>query len=111
MWQFLTHVRMLINQQFPPKPTWGTKDIPDLTGKVVLITGGNTGIGKESVKVLLQRNAKVYLAARNSIKAREAIDQLKEETGKEAIFLELDLASLEKVRLAAEEFLRYALLI
>ena len=111
MWQFLTHVRMLINQQFPPQPTWGTKDIPDLTGKVVLITGGNTGIGKESVKVLLQRNAKVYLAARNRTKAREAIDQLKEETGKEASFLELDLASLEKVRSAAEEFLRYALLI
>jgi hypothetical protein len=29
-------------QTFPPKPTWSTDDIPDLTGKVVLITGGNS---------------------------------------------------------------------
>ena len=55
--------------------------------------------------MLLQRNAKVYLAARRRSKAEAAISSLKEATGKEAIFLELDLASLKSVKKAAEEFL------
>ena len=55
--------------------------------------------------MLLQRNAKVYLAARSRSKAEAAISLLKEATGKEAIFLELDLASLKSVKKAAEEFL------
>ncbi|KAN0132336.1 NAD-P-binding protein [Lactarius tabidus] len=90
---------------FPPKPTWGVHDIPDLTGKVILVTGGNSGIGKETVKQLLAHNAKVYLAARNAQKADEAIAELKNETGKEAIFLQLDLADIPAVRRSAQEFL------
>ena len=50
-------------------------------------------------------NAKVYLAARNRTKAEAAIANLKDETGRSAIFLELDLASLASVKRAAEEFL------
>lgn len=57
--------------------------------------------------MLLEKNAKVYLAARSKSKAEEAIKGLKEETGKEAIFLELDLGNLAAVRTAAGEFLRY----
>jgi NAD(P)-dependent dehydrogenase (short-subunit alcohol dehydrogenase family) len=57
--------------------------------------------------VLLQKNAKVYLAARSVQKAQAAIEDLKAETGREAIFLELDLSSLNSVRASAAGFLRY----
>ena len=53
----------------------------------------------------MQHNAKVYLAARSRTNADAAIASLREETGKEPIFLELDLASLASVKKAAEEFL------
>lgn len=57
-------------------------------------------------QALLEHNAKVYMASRSRSKAEEAIKDLKEQTGKEAIFLELNLANLSSVRKAAEEFLR-----
>jgi retinol dehydrogenase-12 len=91
--------------------------------------GGNAGVGKETVKVryrsiqyipfalrqgsliafqqLLLHNAKVYLAARSAQKANEAIAELKNETGKSAIFLQLDLSDIPAVRKSAQEFLSY----
>jgi NAD(P)-dependent dehydrogenase (short-subunit alcohol dehydrogenase family) len=57
---------------------------------------------------LLAHNAKVYLAVRNEEKAQSAINELKEQTGKEAIFLKLDLADLKSVKASAEEFMRCA---
>ena len=57
---------------------------------------------------LLVHNAKVYIATRNEEKAKSAITELKEQTGKEAIFLKLDLADLKSVKSSAEEFIRYA---
>ncbi len=93
-------------QAFPPAPTWHLADMPDLSGKVVLVTGGNAGIGREIVKELLRKNARVYLAARSPVKAREAIELLKAETGKTAEFLQLDLSDLDAVRVAAQEFKR-----
>jgi retinol dehydrogenase-12 len=59
------------------------------------------------VQALLTHNAKVYIAARSQKKAEEAIKELKEETGKEGIFLKLDLSDLQAVKTAAEEFHRY----
>ena len=58
---------------------------------------------------LLAHNAKVYLAARDAQKAYEAIAELKNETGKEAIFLQLDLADLLAVRKSAQELLSYVI--
>lgn len=80
--------------------TWATRK--DNSYRATL--GGNTGIGKEIVRVLLNRNAKVYLAARNAEKGRAAIEELKKDTGKEATFLKLDLCSLKSIRSAADEF-------
>jgi len=93
------------SQMFPPKPHWDpTKDMPDLSGRVMIVTGGNTGIGKETVKALLAKNARVYLAARDADKANKAIEELKETTKREAIFLQLDLSDIGSVRRAAAEF-------
>jgi retinol dehydrogenase-12 len=56
-------------------------------------------------QALLSKNAKVYVAARNKDKAEAAITQLKEETGREALFLELNLGDLASVRTSASMFL------
>ncbi|CAE6491655.1 unnamed protein product [Rhizoctonia solani] len=95
----------MYSQIYPPKSLFSVDQIPDLTGQVMLVTGGNAGIGKETCKALLNGNAKVYLAARSKSKADEAIEWLKQETnGKAPIFLELDLANLDSIRKAVEEF-------
>jgi len=99
-------VYSVIDQNFPPKAKWSVDQIPDLSSKVVIVTGGNSGLGKETVKALLAHNAKVYMASRDAHKAEIVIQELKGETGKEAIFLQLDLASLESVKSAAQEFQR-----
>jgi len=89
---------------FIPKPKFAVDNIPDLSGKVTLVTGGNTGIGKETVKALLSKNAKVYMASRSKTKAEAAIADLERDTGKKAIFLEVDLADLGSVKAAVDTF-------
>ncbi|KAM5530131.1 hypothetical protein V8D89_016209 [Ganoderma adspersum] len=91
-------------QAYPPAPKWSPEDMPDLSGKIVLVTGGNTGIGFEMIKSLLRKNAKVYLAARSQQKGETAIRALQEETGRAAEFLQLDLNDLAAVRTSAHEF-------
>ncbi|KAF8799007.1 NAD(P)-binding protein [Phlegmacium glaucopus] len=98
-------VASFISQSFPPESKFNVRDIPDLSGKVIIVTGANTGIGKETAKALLAHNAKVYIAVRSEEKAKSAIDELKEQTGKEAIFLKLDLANLHSIKTAAEDFM------
>ncbi|VDC03810.1 unnamed protein product [Peniophora sp. CBMAI 1063] len=96
----------LLKQSWPSKPTWTPDEIPELTGKIVLVTGGNSGVGKEMIRVLLLHNATVYLAARSESAAQAAISELERSTGKTAKFLHLDLLDLSSVRAAATEFLR-----
>jgi NAD(P)-dependent dehydrogenase (short-subunit alcohol dehydrogenase family) len=95
----------LLSENFPPKSKFAVTEIPDLSSKTIIVTGGNTGLGKETVKHLLTHNAKVYIAARSQDKAEAAINELYEETGKRAIFLKLDLANLKSVKASAEAFL------
>ncbi|KAH6910201.1 hypothetical protein BKA70DRAFT_118357 [Coprinopsis sp. MPI-PUGE-AT-0042] len=89
------------------KPEWSPKDIPDLDGKVVIVTGGNSGLGRDTVKALLEKNAKVYIACRNEGKAQATIGELEKETGRRALSLKLDLVDLGSVEECAKEFLRH----
>ncbi|KAI9449111.1 NAD-P-binding protein [Lactarius psammicola] len=96
----------ILSQFFPPKPTWTAADVPDQTGKTVIVTGGNSGIGMETARVLLSKGAKVYIATRSAEKSQKAIDELKKETGKDSIFfLKLDLSDLVSVKAAAQEYI------
>jgi len=78
----------------------------DLTGRVVLITGANTGIGKATAADLAGRGAELILACRSEAKAQPVIDELRTASGNDAIdFLALDLGDLASVRRAAAEVL------
>ncbi|KII88023.1 hypothetical protein PLICRDRAFT_657719 [Plicaturopsis crispa FD-325 SS-3] len=93
------------SEYFPGKARFSEADTPDLSGKVVIVTGGNSGIGKVTARALLAHNATVYIAARSQAKVEAAILELKAATGKDAVhFLQLDLADLKSVKAAAEEF-------
>ncbi|KAI2791839.1 hypothetical protein POX_c04718 [Penicillium oxalicum] len=82
-------------------------DIPDLSDKVILVTGGNAGLGKETVLQLAQHNPrKIFLGARTESKAIEAIKSIKATITNEVeiVWLPLDLTSTRSIRNAAEKF-------
>jgi len=83
--------------------------LPDLTGKVMIVTGGNTGIGYATVKHLARRGAKIYLAARNEIKGKDAVARLEAEGlgpgNGSIVYLKLDLSHPRQAKEAAVEFM------
>ncbi|KAH9906159.1 hypothetical protein F4778DRAFT_634622 [Xylariomycetidae sp. FL2044] len=97
-----------LSQVFPPKPKFTEKDLPDLHGKVYLITGANTGLGKELAQMLYAKHAKVYIAARSEEKALRAIDSIKEaapQSSGDLAFIHLDLADLSTIKASAQKFI------
>ncbi|KDR76490.1 hypothetical protein GALMADRAFT_246871 [Galerina marginata CBS 339.88] len=85
-----------------------TKDLADLTGKVIIVTGANTGIGYSTVKHLARRGAKVYLGSRSEEKGTLAISKLQEEGigSGEVVPLSCDLSTPALAKKAAEDFLQ-----
>ncbi|KAJ5766561.1 uncharacterized protein N7511_004177 [Penicillium nucicola] len=81
-------------------------DIPDLSGKVILVTGGNAGLGKETILQLIKHNPKkIFLGARSESKAQDAIQSLKTSVKNdvEISWLPLDLMSGPSIKKAAEK--------
>jgi retinol dehydrogenase-12 len=77
----------------------------DMTDRICVVTGANTGIGKETALGLARMGARVVLACRSEDKTRPVIDEIASETGTSPDFLALDLGSLARVRAAAAELL------
>ncbi|CAG4993654.1 unnamed protein product [Parnassius apollo] len=77
-----------------------------LVGKVVIVTGGNAGIGFETAKDLAERGARVILACRNEGRGTAARDRIISATGNNNIhYRHLDLSSLNSVRKFAQDIL------
>ncbi|KAK7460600.1 short-chain alcohol dehydrogenase [Stygiomarasmius scandens] len=83
-------------------------DIPDLAGKTIIVTGGNSGIGKQTVAVLASKGAKVYLAARSEDKYKQALADIHnshpDSVKAQIEFLKLDLSTAAGAKAAAEDF-------
>lgn len=76
-----------------------------MEGKICLVTGGNAGIGYETVKGLLEKGAEVIMVCRSKEKGETALASLKKETGNEKVHLILcDLGSQASIREAAAKF-------
>jgi len=81
--------------------------VGDLDEKTYLVTGANTGIGRETARALARRGASVVFACRSADRTQPVIDAIAAETGAgdRLQFVALDLGSLRSVRAAAETFL------
>jgi NAD(P)-dependent dehydrogenase (short-subunit alcohol dehydrogenase family) len=87
--------------------------VPDMQGKTVLVTGGNSGIGFETAAALAESGARVLVTARNADKGRAAVGRISERaaaagTGGGAQLVVFDLADLKSVRRGADEILEQA---
>ncbi len=81
----------------------------ELAGRTVVVTGGNSGVGKETAVFLAALGARVLITARNRAKGEAALADVRARTGSEAVELgDLDLASIASIRAFADQFLATA---
>lgn len=78
---------------------WTEQSIPDQRGRVAIVTGGNTGLGFETARMLAAHGAKVVLAVRDVEKGRQAAARIAGDVAVQA----LDLTSLVSIRSAAAD--------
>jgi NAD(P)-dependent dehydrogenase (short-subunit alcohol dehydrogenase family) len=84
---------------------WTAADMPDLAGKVAIVTGANGGLGLETACALAAAGAETVLACRRPERAQGALEELQRRApGAKARILSLDLADLGSVRDFAEGF-------
>ncbi|KAH8097034.1 NAD-P-binding protein [Cristinia sonorae] len=88
-------------------PQWDIdRDVPNLEGKVIIVTGGNAGLGFATVQHLVRHGAKIYMASRSKEKVEAAIAKLDLREGAGSVeWLELDLGDPRKAKASAEKFL------
>ncbi|PSN67713.1 putative short-chain dehydrogenase [Corynespora cassiicola Philippines] len=100
-----------IRSIYPPHPEFTEANLPDLDGKVYIITGSTSGIGLALAHLLYSKHATLYLAARSTPKTLAAISSLRSAhpTSRGTLTpLPLDLSDLSTIKPAAEAFLARA---
>ncbi len=84
---------------------WTTDNIPSQQGKIILITGANSGIGLEASTVLSGKGAHIIMAVRNKEKGREAVIKIQEKyPTAQPDLMQLDLSDFNSIRKFSEEF-------
>jgi NAD(P)-dependent dehydrogenase (short-subunit alcohol dehydrogenase family) len=85
---------------------WTLEQVPDLSGKTMVVTGGNSGLGYESVKAFVMKGAEVILTSRSEEKGEEAKSAILKDFPEGKIrVMQLDLSDLESVKRFAGKFL------
>ncbi|GFH11124.1 peroxiredoxin, type II, partial [Haematococcus lacustris] len=78
---------------------WNPASVPNLYGKVAVITGANSGIGYETTRKLAENGAEVYMVVRNMDKGQAAVEQLRKELGPVKLhLLQADMESMSQVQ-------------
>ncbi|KAK9235058.1 hypothetical protein V1525DRAFT_365726 [Lipomyces kononenkoae] len=103
----------LLSESFPPSPKFTETDVPDLSQKVLLVTGGSSGIGLELSRVLYHRGGRVIIAGRSEKSYNEAVSDIKANPPKglnkfskgSMEFLKIDLSDLTTIKPAAQDLL------
>jgi len=86
-------------------PRWTPADIADLSGRVAVVTGANSGLGFETAKVLADHGATVIAACRDDGRCSAAVERLHARAPSARVVpMRLDLADLDSVRIFAREF-------
>ncbi|MCL3779015.1 SDR family NAD(P)-dependent oxidoreductase [Prolixibacteraceae bacterium JC049] len=85
---------------------WDVHLMPDLTGKIVIVTGGNTGLGFQSCLELARKNATVIIACRTIAKGELAVTEIRDKIGAEAKLnvMQLDLSDYDSIKSFADGF-------
>ena len=87
-------------------PSKGSDNPKKLDGKLVVITGANTGIGKVTATDLAKRGARVIICCRDMIRAEDAAKDIRQESGSDLVQVQqLDLASFKSIRKCAQHLL------
>ncbi len=82
---------------------WTPAELPDLSGKLFVITGGNSGIGFEAARILAGKNAGIVIAARDPDKGKKALARIVNCGSGRCELLTIDLADMASIRAAAAE--------
>ncbi len=84
---------------------WKATNIPDLTGKIALVTGANNGLGKASTQLMAAEGAQVVMAVRTVSKGEMAADDIRKSApSAQLAVMALDLANLASVHAFAADF-------